>query len=90
MSKKDFDAYIQELKTQRDELKLQIHLAAAELKEEWQHIEEKRWPELEHKLRDLAGNIEEQAEDLGEAVEVVGEEIKATYSRIKARLKEID
>ena len=88
MDKSDFEKFWQEVKTQRDELNLQIHLAAAEVKTEWQHIEEKKWPEVEHKLRLLAEDYEEHAEDLAEAAQIVGEEIRHAYQRIKERLKD--
>ena len=90
MDKHDFEKFWQEVKTQRDELNVQIHLAAAELKEEWQHIEDKQWPEIEHKLRKLAEDYEEHADDLVEALHVVGQEVSNAYSRIKTRLKDDD
>lgn len=89
MSKKSaIDELWQELKTQRDELKLQVHLAANEIEEEWRHIEEKKWPEIERNLRKLETDCEEQIADLGKAIEIIGDEIKNTYSRIRTRLDE--
>lgn len=86
MSKSAIESLWQDLKTQRDELKLKIHLAAAEIEEEWQKIEDKKWPEIEHRLRELEEGTEEQIAEVGKALEIVGDEIKNAYSRIKSRL----
>ena len=88
MDKHDFEEFVQDIKTQRDELNLKMHLAAAELKTEWQHIEDKKWPEIEHKLRILAENYEEQTDEFTDSVRIIGEEIHNAYDRIKARLKD--
>jgi chromosome segregation ATPase len=77
----------QDIKTQRDELRLQMHLAKAELKDEWETLE-KKWPEAESKLEKFADNVEESAEELRESLGVIGSELKDTYQRIKTRLKE--
>ncbi len=90
MDKHEFEQFWQDIKTQRDELHVRMHLAAAEIKTEWQFIEDKKWPEVEHKLRKLAEDYEENAEEFGETVRIVGEEIRGAYNRIKTRLKDQD
>jgi chromosome segregation ATPase len=77
----------QDIKTQRDELRLQMHLAKSELKDEWEALE-KKWPDAESKLEKFANDVEHSAEDLRESLGVVGSELKETYHRIKTRLKE--
>ncbi len=88
MEKRAIENLWQEIKTQRDELRLQVHLAANEVKEEWRYIEEKKLPEIEHKLHKLEEDYEAQIADLGKAIEIIGDEIKNSYSRIKSRLDE--
>lgn len=77
----------QEIETQRDELRVQMHLARAELKDEWEELE-KKWPAAEAKLKHFTGEVEGGAEDLQQNLKVVGEEIKAAYARIRTRIKE--
>ena len=71
-------------------MNLKVHLAADEIRTEWQTIEDKKWPEVEHKLRKLAENYEEHVEELAGSAKVVGEEIRHAYDRIKTRLNEED
>ena len=49
---KDLNALWERLKTQRDELRLKAHLASAELKDEWEELEDK-WQYAEVKLNKL-------------------------------------
>ena len=51
----DFDDIIEELKQKRDELRLQVHLASKEIKEEWD--------ELEKKMEDFSGSARQFSED---------------------------
>ncbi|MFT5012633.1 MAG: hypothetical protein ACJAX5_002272 [Patiriisocius sp.] len=76
----------QGIKTDRDELILQMHLAKSELKEEWEKLE-KKWPEAESKLNKLSGELEDSTGDLKANLGVIGEELKETYGRIKSRLR---
>ena len=72
---------IDDLKQQRDELALQIHLGKAESKEEWEKVQIK----LEHlmaqgdKLKDA---VEESTENVLESLKLVAEEIKNSFDRI--------
>lgn len=84
----EIDELIQELKQKRDELRLQIHLASKEVKEEWQELEEKM-DEFSGKAKRFASDakLRETGEGLGEALARVGQEIKLGYARIKKALK---
>jgi len=74
----EVDKIVSSLKTMRDELKLQMHLAQAELRDEWE--------ELEPKFEEMEGKLSDAAEDTREVVNVVAEELLAAYKRIKERL----
>jgi hypothetical protein len=87
MQDEKLEKFWQELKTQRDELRLQMHLAKSELKDEWEALE-KKWPEAESKLEKFADEVEESAEGLKDSLIVIGSELKDTYHRIRTRLKE--
>lgn len=73
------------LKQQRDELKLKIHLAGAEAKQEWDQLEEK--------FRDVSSQYEptrkataEAAEKVGSALKQVATEILDGYDHIRKSL----
>ena len=74
----DLDKVVQNLKTLRDEIKVQMHLAKAELKDEWEELEPK-FEEMEEKL----GNA---AEETRQTVNVIAEELAEAYRRIRDRL----
>lgn len=77
----------QRLKTQRDEIKVQIHLAQAELKDELEELEPK-WQEAQQKFEELKQGSEEVATDVQNAVKVVVDELSTAYARIKRRLND--
>lgn len=85
----DFDDMIQELKQKRDELRLQMHLASKEIKDDWE--------ELEEKMEDFSGKAKQFADDaqlketgagIGDALGQLGGELKRGYKRIREALKE--
>ena len=78
---------IDQLRTERDELRVRLHLAASEVKDEWEELEEK----LEHLETRLAGAREEASNSAGDllaALELLGDEIKGAYARIRHRLRD--
>ncbi len=85
----DLNDLLEELKQKRDELRVQMHLASKEIKEEWE--------ELEEKMEDFSGKAKQFAEDaklketgagLGDALGKVGHEIKLGYERLKKAMKD--
>lgn len=85
----DLDDVIEELKQKRDELRLQIHLASREVRDEWN--------ELEDKMEDFSGRARQFANDaklketgagLGDAMQKLGHEIRLGYERIRDALKD--
>ena len=72
---KNWDEFVQGVKTQRDELKLQMHLMKADMKDEWD--------ELEHKWHKVEPRLEESADDIGAATRKLAHEIADAYRRIK-------
>lgn len=85
----DFDDLMDELKQHRDELRLQIHLASRELKDEWGELEEKM-DDFSGKAKKFADDakIKETGEGLSEALSKVGHELKVGYERIRDALKD--
>ncbi len=85
----DFDKLIEELKQERDELRVQINLASKEIKDEWEDLEEKL-DEFSDKVRDFAeeAGVRETTEGLGKALGQLGDELKRGYERIRDAIKE--
>ena len=75
------------LKNQRDELKVQSHLAKAELKDEWQELE-KKWVVVEKQLHTLQQEAKESTDEFAGSAKIVMDELSAAYTRIKGRLKD--
>jgi len=81
----EIDGFVEKLRRQRDELKLQSHLFKAEAKEEWDKAEA-RWKKLQARsgqARDAAGDA---GEDIVDALKNVGREIRDGYEKIRKTL----
>ena len=76
----DYSKMLEELKTQRDELKLKIHLGTKEAQEEFKKLEA-RWEKFSSKA-----GLEETSEGLGEALSLLGSELKKGFERLKKAL----
>ncbi len=83
--KSTIDETIETLKQERDELRVQAHLAKAELKDEWEDIEE-RLKKLYAKRDELADAASEVAEDVRTAAGLLVDEIKAGFERLRKHL----
>ena len=75
----------EDLKTRRDELRVQAHLAKAEAKDLWEDLE-KKWNEFEPKAKQVAGATADASKDVAMAAKELGKEILAGYERIKKSL----
>ncbi len=78
----DIDDIIESLKQQRDEIKLQIHLAEAEARDEFPVMEQKL-DELKHKADTIRAEAGEVSDEVFEAVKLVADEIKSGIERIR-------
>lgn len=76
---------IEDLKRQRDELRLQMHLAGMEARNEWDKMDGKL-AELTGRTQPLRQAVGESAEDVWEAVKLLGSEIKEGFDRIRKAL----
>ena len=77
---------INELKTQRDELELQIHLGAADAKDEYNKAKH-QFDEMLKEYAPLKDAVGESAENVWESLTLVGDEIKRSFNRIAGSLK---
>jgi DnaJ-domain-containing protein 1 len=83
---KEFNELTDVLKQQRDEIEVQIHLAAMEVKDEWQHSE-KKWGEFIETLGIITDDTKETSSELIHAAKIIGDELNETYNRISERLR---
>lgn len=77
---------LDELRGVRDEIRLQLHLGAAEVRD--------RWDKLERDLGQLEGRVErareaskEELAEVGEAARDLAARIREGYTQIKSKLK---
>ncbi len=75
------------LKTERDELRLQMHLAKAELRDEWEDLEEE-YAHAQQKFDRFKKETGELAGEAKQAMGIVVDEIGAAYKRVRQRLKQ--
>ena len=73
------------LAAMRDELRVQIHLAAAELRDRYEEAE-RSWHRLEGRAAVVSDTAKEEAKDVREAARLLLSEIREGYEHIKARL----
>ena len=75
----------EQLKRQRDELRVKLHLGKADAKDEWARLE-RQWEELKPKLEAARQEAGKTAESVGSALSVAVEELKKGYERIRKLL----
>ncbi len=85
----DIDELLEELKQKRDELRVKMHLASKDAKDEWEELEEKM-EEFSGKAKQFANDakIKETGEGLGDALGKLGHEIKLGYERVRDAIKD--
>ncbi len=84
-----FDDIVEELKQKRDELRVQMHLASKEIKDEWEDLEEKM-EEFSGKAKQFSDDakLKETGEGIGDAFGQLGSELKRGYERIREAMKD--
>ena len=76
---------LDELRTLRDELRIQVHLGKKDAQGYWEKAE-KSWNHLEGRLKVLGEVTQESAEEVGEAARLLADEIRHAYKHLKAFL----
>jgi hypothetical protein len=77
---------LDKLAQRRDELRVQMHLARAEARDEWDELEDK-WHRLQHHLAPVGEASAETAKEIGAAAGLLMEEIWEGYGRIRDALR---
>jgi hypothetical protein len=76
---------IEGLRRMRDEVKLQLHLGAADARRAFEHVE-KRWQHLEGKLKLIREESRGDFAEIGEAAKLLAREIRDGYQHLKKLL----
>lgn len=72
------------LRATRDELRVQLHLAKADAKDEWNRLE-KSWERVEHELSVAGEHAKRPLAEMEHAMRDLLSEIKRGYARIRER-----
>jgi hypothetical protein len=80
-----FSGELAKLREARDELRVQLHLGAAEARDAWD-VAEGRWHHLEGKLKVLRDGSREDLAEIGEAAGLLLSEIRDGYEHLKRLL----
>ena len=76
---------LDELAGIRDELRVRIHLAKADAKDEWHKLEE-RFTRVSGELLRTAQNAKGPAEQMGSAARSMLDELRKSYDRLRSEL----
>lgn len=76
------DERLEELKQTRDELRVKMHLARAEARDEWEKAE-KKWNDLQNRYRDVKRGTGEMLAKARTAAKILMEELGDAYDRIR-------
>ncbi len=83
--KRTIEETVQELKQERDELRVKVRLAKMEANEEWEEIEAKI-ATLESKVKQLGHATAASSKDIGAAAKLLGEEIRNGFKKLAGSL----
>ena len=76
---------ISDVKQERDEVKVRLHLAKLDASDEWSELERKL-EKLENKTKELGGVTLEASQDVGAAAKLLGDEILNGFKSIGKHL----
>ena len=76
---------LDELQTIRDEVKLKLHLARADVRDEWNELE-KKLERLKGRLGVAGDEAGKAAGDVGSALKLVAAELQKGYERVRKSL----
>ena len=73
---------VESLRTTRDELQVQVHLASAEARDRWEDLE-RSWNHLESQVKQISQAASDAADGVEQAASLLIDEIKAGYQHIR-------
>lgn len=81
----EVETIVEQLRQQRDELRLKLHLAKAEVRDVWDDLERK-WEHLRARLPLMREAVSESSKDVAAAARLLAEEIRHGYERLRKTL----
>lgn len=84
--KDDLNKVSETLQQYRDELKVRMHLAREDIKDEWEDLDA-YWDRFRQKLEEIRNNSDEASTETRETAHKLGEDLKEGYERIRQKLK---
>lgn len=75
------------LQTLRDELRVKIHLAGEDVRDEFHRLE-KKWERLDEELRRTARHTQEPAQVIGEKAKQIVSELQRSFATIRETLRD--
>ena len=81
-TQEQWQALVDRLRQERDELRLKLHLGTAEARDEWDKVEA-RWAEVEARMPQVKAELKDSGQNLRAALDMVTEEISSRYERIR-------
>ena len=75
----------EDLKRQRDELQVKLHLAKADARDEWAKLET-RWEEVKSKMETVRQEASHTSESVASGLSLVLDELKKGYDNIRKTL----
>lgn len=78
----DLKVIVEKLKQQRDVLALKIHLASADVRDEWAQLE-KKWQEISEKSDQVMDEVDETSLDVQKHLHKLATDLKEHYTEIK-------
>ena len=76
---------IDDIKRQRDEIRVRLHLAKLEAKEEWERLEVK-WDHVRGKMDIVGREAGKAVQEVGAALRLAAEELQRGYERVRQLL----
>jgi SMC interacting uncharacterized protein involved in chromosome segregation len=78
----ELDRLLDQLRSERDELRVRLHLAKAEAKDEFEKLEHK-WDRLRGRLDAVGREAKDAGQDVLTAARLLGRELKEGYARVR-------
>ncbi|MCC6847010.1 MAG: hypothetical protein IT294_00815 [Deltaproteobacteria bacterium] len=81
----DLDAIVEDLKRQRDEIRVRMHLAKADARDEFERLE-REWDHVRGKLGVIGEEAGKAAVEVGAALKLAVDELRNGYRKVRALL----
>ena len=81
----DLDAIVEDLKRARDEVRVQMHLAKADARDEYERLEHE-WDHVRAKLGVIGEEASKAAVEVGSALRLAVDELRHGYERVRQLL----